>query len=36
VFGIWGLALALPVMAIVKVMIDYFKTDETSSDAVTA
>ncbi|MBV8925798.1 MAG: AI-2E family transporter [Bradyrhizobium sp.] len=25
VFGIWGLALALPLMAIVKVMIDYFK-----------
>jgi predicted PurR-regulated permease PerM len=25
VFGIWGLALALPVMAIVKVMIDFFK-----------
>jgi predicted PurR-regulated permease PerM len=27
VFGIWGLALALPLMAIVKVMIDYFKAD---------
>jgi predicted PurR-regulated permease PerM len=27
VFGIWGLALALPLMAIAKVMIDYFKTD---------
>ena len=26
VFGIWGLALALPLMAIVKVMIDYFKS----------
>jgi len=25
VFGIWGLALALPLMAIAKVMIDYFK-----------
>ena len=25
VFGIWGLALALPLMAIGKVMIDYFK-----------
>lgn len=36
VFGIWGLALALPVMAIVKVMIDYFKADETSPDTVTA
>jgi len=29
VFGIWGLALALPLMAIVKVVIDYFKADET-------
>jgi predicted PurR-regulated permease PerM len=28
VFGIWGLALALPLMAIVKVMIDHFKSDE--------
>ena len=36
VFGIWGLALALPVLAIVKVMIDYFKADEASSDTVTA
>jgi predicted PurR-regulated permease PerM len=36
VFGLWGLALALPVMAIVKVMIDYFKADETSRDRVTA
>jgi predicted PurR-regulated permease PerM len=36
VFGIWGLALALPLMAVVKVMIDYFKTDEVSSDAATA
>ena len=32
-FGIWGLALALPLMAIVKVMIDYFKADEGSADA---
>ena len=30
VFGIWGLALALPLMAIVKVMIDHFKGDEVS------
>jgi predicted PurR-regulated permease PerM len=36
VFGIWGLALALPLMAIVKVMIDYFKSDEASVDAVAA
>jgi len=28
VFGVWGLALALPLMAIAKVMIDYFKSDE--------
>ena len=28
VFGIWGLALALPLVAIVKVMIDHFKTYE--------
>jgi len=36
VFGIWGLALALPLMAIVKVMIDYFKADEIAADAVAA
>jgi predicted PurR-regulated permease PerM len=35
VFGIWGLALALPMMAIAKVMIDYFKSDE-SAEAVAA
>jgi predicted PurR-regulated permease PerM len=29
VFGIWGLALALPLMAVVKVMIDHFKADES-------
>jgi predicted PurR-regulated permease PerM len=28
VFGIWGLALALPLMAIGKVAIDYFKGDD--------
>jgi predicted PurR-regulated permease PerM len=28
VFGIWGLALALPLMAVAKVVIDYFKSDE--------
>jgi predicted PurR-regulated permease PerM len=28
VFGIWGLALALPLMAIAKVIIDHFKSDE--------
>jgi predicted PurR-regulated permease PerM len=30
VFGVWGLALALPLMAIAKVMIDYFKADESA------
>jgi predicted PurR-regulated permease PerM len=30
VFGIWGLALALPLVAIAKVMIDHFKTDEVA------
>jgi predicted PurR-regulated permease PerM len=33
VFGIWGIALALPLMAVVKVMIDYFKADEIAPDA---
>nr|WP_249159496.1 AI-2E family transporter [Bradyrhizobium tropiciagri] len=28
VFGVWGLALALPLMAIVKVMIDHFKAED--------
>jgi predicted PurR-regulated permease PerM len=36
VFGIWGLALALPLMAIVKVMIDYFKAEETPPVAAAA
>jgi predicted PurR-regulated permease PerM len=31
VFGIWGLALALPLMAIAKVTIDHFKTDDPPS-----
>lgn len=35
VFGIWGLALALPLMAIVKVIIDHFKA-EGSSAAIAA
>jgi len=30
------LALALPLMAIVKVMIDHFKTEEIAADAVAA
>jgi predicted PurR-regulated permease PerM len=33
VFGIWGIALALPLMAVVKVMIDYFKAEETAAQA---
>ena len=36
VFGIWGLALALPLMAIVKVMIDYFKAEEAAPVAAAA
>jgi len=36
VFGIWGLALALPLMAIVKVMIDYFRSTDMSADRTTA
>jgi len=36
VFGIWGLALALPLMAIVKVMIDYFKSAEASAEPAAA
>ena len=35
VFGIWGLALALPLIAIAKVMIEHFKADE-SPEAMTA
>jgi predicted PurR-regulated permease PerM len=35
VFGIWGIALALPLIAIAKVMIDYFKAGE-SPEAVAA
>ena len=35
VFGIWGIALALPLIAIAKVMIDHFKADE-SPQAVAA
>src|SRR5207302_3733727 len=36
VFGIWGLALALPLIAIAKVVIDYFKAEDTSPEAVAA
>jgi predicted PurR-regulated permease PerM len=30
VFGVWGLALALPLMAVVKVVIDHFKAEEAA------
>jgi predicted PurR-regulated permease PerM len=36
VFGIWGLALALPLVAIAKVMIDHFKTYEAPAMAEAA
>jgi predicted PurR-regulated permease PerM len=36
VFGIWGLALALPLMAIAKVVIDHFKADDASPGALAA
>ena len=36
VFGIWGISLALPLMAIVKVLIDHFKADETAIGAAAA
>lgn len=36
VFGIWGLALALPLMAIAKVMIDYFKAASPPREAAVA
>jgi predicted PurR-regulated permease PerM len=33
VFGIWGLALALPLIAVAKVLIEYFKADDVSPEA---
>ena len=36
VFGIWGLALALPLMAIAKVMIDHFKAEGTPRETTMA
>ena len=33
VFGVWGLALALPVLAIVKVVIDFLREDEVDANA---
>jgi predicted PurR-regulated permease PerM len=36
VFGIWGLALALPLIAVAKVMIEHFKAHDASPEAVAA
>ena len=36
VFGIWGISLALPLVAIVKVLIDHFKAEEALSDGTPA
>jgi predicted PurR-regulated permease PerM len=36
VFGVWGISLALPLMAIVKVLIDHFKADEAVTGAAAA
>jgi predicted PurR-regulated permease PerM len=36
VFGIWGVALALPLIATAKVIIDYFKAEEISTETPTA
>jgi predicted PurR-regulated permease PerM len=36
VFGIWGISLALPLMAVVKVLIDHFKADAAVPNAAPA
>ena len=36
VFGIWGITLALPLIAVVKVLIDHFKADEAGASAASA
>jgi predicted PurR-regulated permease PerM len=36
VFGVWGIALALPLMAIVKVLIDHFKADDPAISTAAA
>jgi predicted PurR-regulated permease PerM len=36
VFGIWGISLALPLMAIVKVLIDHFKAEPPVADGASA
>src|SRR6185436_12633470 len=35
VFGVWGLALALPLMAVAKVLIDHFKAEEPAAAITT-
>ena len=32
IFGVWGIALALPLVAVLKVIIDYFKTGEAATE----
>jgi len=36
VFGVWGIALALPLVAIVKVLIDYFKAEDAEPAGLSA
>jgi len=36
VFGIWGISLALPLIAVVKVLIDHFKGDEAAAKTAPA
>jgi predicted PurR-regulated permease PerM len=36
VFGIWGIALALPLIAIAKVMIDHFKAEDAPAEVLAA
>ena len=36
VFGVWGISLALPLMAIVKVLIDHFKAEAASPEVTPA
>jgi len=36
VFGIWGITLALPLIAVVKVLIDHFKADESAASTAAA
>lgn len=36
VFGIWGISLALPLMAVAKVLIDHFKAEQAVTGAVAA